>query len=296
MRTAIIVINKNDPGIVQTLSALSQLPLVLAEEAEIVVVDASNGRFDELRDRFPNARWIPFAPLPGRPSIAHQRNVGIAQTTQDLVVFIDASCVPGPRWLEQLCAPIVAGEETIVAGKHRSTTGQSHRRDLAFERFEGSRYLTEAQTINLAIARSVLTQLGGFDESFRYGSDVDLSWRAVDAGHRIRYAPEAYVSHDWGDVRAETKRSLAYGRARVHLYLKHPNRWRQLLGPDSPVLVYPLLLVMLPLMFRRPRTLSILVIPLIRNRDRQPVATLVEHLIYGAGVWQGVGDWVRTRR
>ena len=27
-------------------------------------------------------------------------------------MFIDASCVPGPDWLEQLCAPIGAGEET----------------------------------------------------------------------------------------------------------------------------------------------------------------------------------------
>jgi GT2 family glycosyltransferase len=295
VRTAIIVINKNDPGIVQTLSALSQLRQVLAEEAEIVVVDASEGRFDESRDRFPKVRWIPFAPIPGRPSIPHQRNVGVAQTTQDLVVFIDASCVPGPDWLEQLCAPIVAGEETIVAGRHRSTTGQSYR-DLAADRLEGRRYLTEAMTINLAIARSVLTQLGGFDESFRYGSDVDLSWRAIDAGHRIRYAPEAYVTHDWGDMRAETKRSLAYGRARAHLYLKHPNRWRGLLGPDSPVLVYPLLLVMLPLMFRRPRTLLVLLIPLIRNRGRQPVSALVEHLIYGAGAWRAVGDWIRTRR
>ena len=295
MRTAIIVINKNDPGIVQTVSALSQLRQVLADEAEIVVVDASEGRFDELRNRFPKVRWIPFAPIPGRPSIPHQRNVGVAQTTQDIVVFIDASCVPGPDWLEQLCAPIVAGEETIVAGRHRSTTGQSYR-DLAVDRLEGRRYLTEAMTINLAIARSVLTQLEGFDESFRYGSDVDFSWRAIDAGHRIRYAPEAYVTHDWGDVRAETKRSLAYGRARAHLYLKHPNRWRGLLGSDSPVLVYPLLLVMLPLMFRRPRTLSVLLIPLIRNRGRQPVVTLVEHLIYGVGAWRAVGDWIRTRR
>ena len=138
MRTAIIVINKNDPGIVLTLSALSQLRLVLAEEAEIVVVDASEGRFDELRDRFPKVRWIPFAPIPGRPSIPPSVTSASRRPREDIVVFVDASCVPGPDWLEQLCAPIVAGEETIVAGRHRSTTGQAHR-DLGVDRVEGCR-------------------------------------------------------------------------------------------------------------------------------------------------------------
>ena len=68
MRTAIIVINKNDPGIVQTVSALSQLRQVLADEAEIVVVDASEGRFDELRNRFPKVPLDPVRTDP-RPTL-----------------------------------------------------------------------------------------------------------------------------------------------------------------------------------------------------------------------------------
>jgi hypothetical protein len=43
---AIIVINKNDEGVVDILEALGALPRVMAGEAEIVLVDASEGRFD----------------------------------------------------------------------------------------------------------------------------------------------------------------------------------------------------------------------------------------------------------
>lgn len=294
-RTAIIVINKSDPGIVDTLTALDTLAQVRAGTAEVIVVDASEGRFDRMRARFPRARWINFTPLADRPSIPHQRNCGVASSNAQIVVFVDASCVPGPDWLEQLCAPIASGDETIVAGAHRSPNQRSLR-DVATERLGTRTYLTEAPTINLAIRRSTLEQLGGFDESFRYGSDVDFTWRAIDAGHCIRYVPEAYVTHDWGDMREEVRRSRAYGRARAHLYMKHRARWRDLFGRDLPVVVYPLLLLALPLLVRRPRRLSVLAIPLIRNRGRRPFYTLAEHLVYGFGALEGFGDVRRRSR
>jgi GT2 family glycosyltransferase len=294
-RVAIIVINKDDPGLELTLDALSALALVTAGEAEIVVVDASEGRFDELRARLPSVRWEQFAPLPGRSSIPQQRNLGLAQTDAETVVFIDSSCVPRPDWLERLCAPIWSGEETIVAGSHRSSRG-GMLRDQATDRQLHLRYLPEAPTINLALKRSVLDELGGFDDSFHYGSDVDLTWRAIDAGHRIRYVPDAVVSHDWGGARAEAWRSFAYGRARAQLYFKHPGQWRGLVGRDAPVVVYPLLLLATPVLLRRPAGVAVLVVPLLRNRGRRPVLTVAEHFVYGAGALVAVADRLRQAR
>jgi GT2 family glycosyltransferase len=294
-RVAIIVINKNDPGLERTLDVLSALALVTAGDAEIVVVDASEGRFDELRSRLPAVRWQQFTPLPDRSSIPQQRNEGLAQTDAETVVFIDASCVPGPDWLHRLCAPIWSGEETIVAGSQRSSRGDGLR-DQATDRQIHLRYLPEAPTINLALKRSVLVELGGFDESFRYGSDVDLTWRAIDAGHRIRYVPDAVVSHDWGSVHEEAWRSFAYGRARAQLYLKHPARWRGALGRDAPVVVYPLLLLATPMLVRRPAALALLAMPLWRNRGRRPVLTVAEHFVYGAGALAAAADRLRQVR
>jgi glycosyltransferase involved in cell wall biosynthesis len=289
VRTAIsiVVINKDDLGIRETLDALRSEREVRDAAAEVIVVDASEGRLDGIRDAFGGVRWIAFEPLPGRSSIPHQRNVGVRASRGDTIVFIDASCVPDDGWLAELLAPIRSGEEVAVAGAHRSI-GAAGLRDTAIARRGDRRYLDEAPTINFAITRPVLEQLGGLDESFRYGSDVDLSWRLIDAGYRLRYAPGSVVAHDWGDARAERRRSFSYGRARADLLLKHRSRWRRLLGPDLPALVYPAVLLLLPVLVRRPRWLLILIVPLIRNRDHHPVATLIDHLVYGAGVLRGV--------
>jgi hypothetical protein len=54
------------------------------------------------------------------------------------------------------------------------------------------------ETCNIAYRRSVLEQVGGFDEDFRhpFGEDTDLAWRAKAAGGRTAFAPDALVLHD----------------------------------------------------------------------------------------------------
>jgi GT2 family glycosyltransferase len=68
------------------------------------------------------------------------------------------------------------------------------------------------EACNMAYRRSVLEQLGGFDEGFRqkrrdhtsgpiFGEDTDLAWRAKRSGARIVFDPDALVLHD---VRRQT--------------------------------------------------------------------------------------------
>jgi GT2 family glycosyltransferase len=59
--------------------------------------------------------------------------------------------------------------------------------------------------------------VGGFDESFDYGSDIDFSWRLRDAGVRLRSVPEARVEHDWGSHSRQLRRAFRYGQARRQL-------------------------------------------------------------------------------
>jgi cellulose synthase/poly-beta-1,6-N-acetylglucosamine synthase-like glycosyltransferase len=58
---------------------------------------------------------------------------------------------------------------------------------------------------NMALRRSVLLVLGGFDPAFRYYlEDTDLSLRLAAAGHKARWLPDAQVHHEFA---ASTRRT-----------------------------------------------------------------------------------------
>jgi hypothetical protein len=52
-----------------------------------------------------------------------------------------------------------------------------------------------AISMNWASRRELLRELGGFDERFFPGEDVDLSYRAIDAGYELAFASGAVIHH-----------------------------------------------------------------------------------------------------
>jgi mycofactocin glycosyltransferase len=70
---------------------------------------------------------------------------------------------------------------------------------------------------------SALRAVGGFDESLRYGEDVDLVWRLTDAGWRCRYEPSTVVLHPTRpSLRAWCAQRFRYGTAAAALDRRHP--------------------------------------------------------------------------
>jgi glycosyltransferase involved in cell wall biosynthesis len=281
---SIVIISKDEPSLDQTLGDTGEQARALGEPAEVIVVDASEGRLDGIRDRHDQAvTWLPFERPPGvRTSIPHQRNAGVAAASGEIVVFTDAGCRPEPGWLSRLLAPLRDGEQ-ITAGLTLAQAGQAGLYNQ-LQPDDEVRYLHECPTINLAFTRSAFAAVGGFDERFAYGSDIDFSWRLADAGYRIRYVPGAIISHDWGTSRRQLRRSYRYGKARARLYRKHRARLRHVLRDDPMVVVYPVFLLGLPLTLVFPLYPLLLLIPAWRNRAQGVVSVLVDHLTFGAGV------------
>ena len=50
-------------------------------------------------------------------------------------------------------------------------------------------------TAALMIRTELLRKHQGFNESFRYGEDVDLVWRLLESNVVCRYEPSVVVSH-----------------------------------------------------------------------------------------------------
>jgi N-acetylglucosaminyl-diphospho-decaprenol L-rhamnosyltransferase len=84
----------------------------------------------------------------------------------------------------------------------------------------------------LLMRRTMLEELGGFDEGFRlYGEDIDLQYRAMRAGWERWYVPAAVVRHEHQavtDSRWLTRRTLWHWAGILRFVRKHPERLRAL--------------------------------------------------------------------
>lgn len=281
---SVVIISKDESALDETLTDVTNQLDSLNEPGEIVVIDASSGRLDDIKKRHePTVRWVDFQQPAGvRVSIPHQRNTGVREAAGDIIVFTDAGCRPRPGWLERLVAPLRA-DESVTAGVSQDLDGKIQY-ELPPEHAGETAYLRESPTLNFAFRRAAFDAVGGFDETFQYGSDVDFSWRLSDAGHRIRCVADAIIQHDYGTPRRQRRRSYMYGKARVRLYRKHRARRREMFRNDPMMIVYPLFLLGLPLTLVFPLYPLLLLIPAWRNRSLGVVRVLVDHLWFGAGV------------
>jgi GT2 family glycosyltransferase len=279
-----VVISKDEPGLNETLAGVCEQSRALGEPWEVLVVDASEGRLERIRHRHPDVRWIDFTrPRGVTISIPHQRNAGVSEARGDVIVFTDAGCVPFEGWLERLVSPLLHDGEQVAAGISSAPEGQEGLYDTRIHAAAEQEYLSECPTLNMAFRREAFEAVGGFDESFEYGSDIDFSWRLVASGRRIRSAPGAVVRHDWGSTRRQLRRAYLYGRARARLYRKHRSRLLRSWRRDPMIIVYPTFLLGLPLTRRFPLYPALLAIPAWRNRREGALRVIADHLSFGAG-------------
>jgi len=93
--------------------------------------------------------------------------------------------------------------------------------------------------------RKAWAELGGFDEAyFMYAEDMDLCWRARQAGWAVAYAPEALVTHLRGVSTAKRPyRMLAeHHRSALRFATKVETGWRRpILLPVAALLAFRLM-------------------------------------------------------
>jgi mycofactocin system glycosyltransferase len=168
---------------------------------------------------------------------AAARNTGLAACTTDFVAFLDSDVVPRRGWLEALlghfCDPAVALVAPRIVGLQRAEKLVARYEavrsslDLGLREAPVVPYGTVSYVPSAAIIcrRSVLNEVDGFDETLKSGEDVDLCWRFVEAGARLRYEPIALVAHDHRtQLRDWLLRKSFYGESAAPLAVRHPGK------------------------------------------------------------------------
>ncbi len=207
----------------RNISALLDSLLVQEGPLEILVID-SHSR-DTTRDivrRYEQRHDIVHLYVYGGTRGAG-RNFGIRKAKGEAVAFIDGDAIANPFWLRELREGLRRAD--IVAG-HTIQIGYR-----PFEELERVELIVEGTDVtypssNLAYRKSVLDEIGGFDEWFVTAEDIDLNIRAVRAGHPIAFRAGAIVYHRTrSSVYDFLRQAVWNGAGRKQLTLKHGAQW-----------------------------------------------------------------------
>jgi O-antigen biosynthesis protein len=172
----------------------------------------------------------------GNCGLSCARNTGLRAATGEIVAYIDDDARPDPDWLKYLASTLSEDHWAAVGGPNLTPPDDSAVADCVGNAPGGPMHVLqsdrEAEHIpgcNMAFRRSVLRELGGFDDQFHCaGDDVDICWRLQERGMKVGFNPAAVVwHHRRSSVRGFLRQQSTYGKAEALLERKWPERYNR---------------------------------------------------------------------
>lgn len=204
---------------------LPKLQEIVRRGHEVIIVDndPSDDSTARLVAEYPEITYL-YEP---RAGLDHARNRGLMAARGEIVAFIDDDAVADGAWPEALLTDFVDPMVAVVTGitmplELETPAQQWFEKTNSFGRgFERQEFDVGRMSVistgrvgagvNMAIRRSVLGEVGLFDEALDGGTlslsggDQEFFYRVLAHGYRIVYEPRALVWHkhrrDWDELR-----------------------------------------------------------------------------------------------
>lgn len=169
-----------------------------AKEMEVIVVDDCSpiDVRHQLILKFPDVRFLRCVQRRG-PGAA--RNFGIAHARGKYLAFVDSDALVNPQWLKTFENEFERGEQ-VVCGPifHQNSLLGRITALTAFGNFLDTTdgYKSNCPGLNYSIMTEVMKQFSYAEDMIFASEDYLLSTQFVAAGFNIRYAANAWVTHD----------------------------------------------------------------------------------------------------
>ncbi|MCL6002788.1 MAG: glycosyltransferase [Thermoplasmatales archaeon] len=222
VKISVIIASLNDIRIKNALDSLSNQTL---KPFEIIVADGgSKWEISKICEEY-DAK---LENLSG--NVVESRNKAISLVKGDLVAFLDTDETAVPTWLEDLARPILNGSADFSGGPmlhHEAKLGPERYvnlvEDFIYE-YQVPYNIAYLPLGNSMWRLTLLRQLGGFDQSIPYSEDYDINIRALNAGYKGVFVPDAAIYHDHSEFDSYSKlakKRYAYLRAAALVFIKN---------------------------------------------------------------------------
>jgi GT2 family glycosyltransferase len=233
--TSLIICSRNRPQLLlETVESIlhgDQIP------TELIVIDQSKVLHPTLSALETGGECeIRYLWTHNTTGLSRARNAGIAAARHDILAFTDDDVLVTPTWFGSLIQALVdAGPRGIVTGQVLPAEGETQGGfapslmvDEVPAVYKGRVAKDVLQPASMALFRSVIDDIGGFDERLGAGSrfpsaeDNDFGFRVLEAGYRIVYHPEAVIYHRaWRSKRDYLPLRWRYGIGQGAYYAKY---------------------------------------------------------------------------
>ena len=217
----------------------------------------------------------------------------------EILGFVDADAKVEGDWLKKLVPYLADPHVAGVSGGIETWNPQNPwARVIGYElknRYGRiGKYVGRIATMNLLLKKSVLREVGDWDEDLPSQYDTDLGYRITGKGYKFAYEPAAKCYHfNRQSISAYWRQQLQYGKNTLKLYFKHGSLARGDEITDWGMNIQPALLLVVGSLF------LLGIAPLLRPLWYLSVGVLVAVFVYyiysAAKISVKFKDWASMR-